>query len=264
MNFDRRANNRSWRTSDSAWHELLAHYAVAEPDLARERELDCRADTKFALPLAAAASLLRGLRDHYVVLPAGGRLVAAYRTLYFDTAALDLYHAHRQARRVRHKVRIRHYPDRQLTTLEVKTRRNARHTTKVRRTRAFGDEQLTTADQAFVAECTGLDQPVLPQVTTDFRRVTLLSTRSNERVTIDVGLAFAAGETSRWESAVAIIEVKQWPFSRRTAAMSVLRRSGAPIGMSKYCAAIALTHPAVPHRRFVAELRTLNALPAAA
>ena len=240
-------------------------FAVAPADLARERELDCRADTKFVLPPDAAAHLLRGLRDHYSILPAGGRLVAAYRTLYFDTADLELYHAHRQNRRVRHKVRIRHYHDRQLTTLEVKTRRSARQTIKARCERSYGDDQLSADEQAFVASQTGLRHLVLPQVTTDFRRVTLLGRHSNERVTIDTGLVFAAGRDARWESEVAVVEVKQWPFSRRSAVMSALRRSGwTPSGMSKYCAAIALTRPDVPHQRFIPELRALGALPEAA
>ena len=237
---------------------MLGYLPSAPPDLVARRELRCRADTKFVLPPAEAAALLPALAADYAVLAVGAGFVARYRTLYFDTAALDCFHAQRRGRRVRQKVRIRHYPDRAVTLLEVKQRLNELRTTKVSRGRAYADNELTAGDQAFVALHTGLGQDVLPQVWTEYRRVTLLGLRANERVTIDLDLAVGAGCRSRSVRAVAIVEVKQWPFSRATPVMAALRARGwRPSSVSKYCTAIALTRPDVRHNRLLPDLRLL-------
>ena len=80
-----------------------------------------------------------------------------------------------------------------------------------------------------------------------FARITLAAPERCERLTCDVGLAFAApdGATGRLRPGTAIVESK----SRRGAALAdgVLRSLGArPVsGCSKYALGIALTHPGV-------------------
>ena len=223
------------------------------------RDLRRRTDSKFVLSPAGAVDLVSALNGDYAVLTAGAGRVASYRTLYFDTQELDFFHAHRRGRRVRHKVRIRHYPDRHLTLLEVKTRRSELETNKVWRERQYGDDVLTHEDQVFVDANTGVGRDVLPEVWTDFRRVTLLGLHNNERVTIDFNLEVSRGARRRSLAGIAIVEVKQWPFLPASAVMSALRAAGQRPGWaSKYCTAVAFTRPGLRFNALLPGLRALE------
>ena len=242
-----------------AFRALADRYPLAAPELVARRELRSRADSKFVLASSAAADLVRVLASDYAVLAAGTERIASYDTLYFDTPDLACFDAHRRGRRVRHKVRVRHYPDRRLSFLEVKTRRSELRTTKACRERDYGDDVLSASDHAFVRLHAGLDESVLPQAWTSFRRITLVGIHSCERVTVDIGLVVHMGRHERQLGAVNIVEVKQWPFRRHTPAMSALRNAGhRPCSVSKYCAAITWMHPEVQHNRLLPGLRELE------
>ena len=83
---------------------------IALEDVGRA-ELPHRYDTKFAVPEGALANLLERCLGHYRILEVQGTRVAPYETVYFDTPALDLYHAHYERRFPRVKVRVRTYLD---------------------------------------------------------------------------------------------------------------------------------------------------------
>jgi hypothetical protein len=156
-------------------------------------------------------------------------------------------------------VRVRHYLDRGLSTLEVKTRHHERLTTKRSQPHPFLCDALDATARAFVHTGCGFAEPVMPQVHTSFRRITLLRAESNERVTIDLDLVFEGREHITTLGNVAIVEVKQWPFSRTTPAMrELLRRGCRPVALSKYCAAIASTRPQVRRNRLLPGLRVLE------
>ncbi|NOT32670.1 MAG: VTC domain-containing protein [Candidatus Eisenbacteria bacterium] len=228
------------------WNGWLESFLAATPELLASRVLKRRTDSKFAMAPARAAELLFELSGDYALLSAGSARVASYRTLYFDTPRLEFFHAHRRGRRVRHKVRVRHYPDRLVSALEVKSRRTELETFKQWRGRAYGESELSEEDRAFVRLHTGSEQPVAPEVWTEFRRITLLGLRSHERVTLDFDLAIEGRHGRRELEDVVVVEVKQWPFCRSTPAMSALRAGGSrPRRLSKYCIAIAIAHPEV-------------------
>lgn len=243
------------------WEERLCELGVAPPALVVRRDMQRRTESKFVMPERAARALVPALRREYVVLPAGAALVAAYRSLYFDTTDLALFHAHRRGRRIRSKVRIRHYPDRRVSFLEVKMRRGDGLTSKLRRPRAYGDDELSPDDRAFAqAHCATTD-PLLPQARIDYRRVTLVGLAAEERVTIDFDLRVTRGAHSgRWQD-LAVVEVKQSRIDRGTPSMVALRTSGWRAGSaSKYCAGIVLTSPDVRANRLLGGLRTLRAV----
>jgi hypothetical protein len=160
-------------------------------------------------------------------------------------------------------VRARHYLDRRLTFLEVKTRRSELQTMKTRLERDFGDDELDSEDQAFVDLHTQIGRNVLPQAWTDFRRLMLFGIRTNERVTIDLDLVVGADARSESLGDVAVVEVKQWPYDRSTPVMSALRARGSRPGwLSKYCVAIARTRPGVRLHRLLPGLRALDRIAA--
>lgn len=246
-------------SATSEWESLLERFVTAPTELIEARALQQRADTKFVLPVSAVPEFLRMLANDYAVLRAGTALIADYRTLYFDTDDLEFYHAHRRGRRVRHKVRLRHYPDRCVSFLEVKTRLDPLRALKSRLQRAYGDNALSGEDLDFVRRRTGLDRALAPQVWTQFSRVSLVGVDTAERVTIDCGLRASMNRPPRSLPNLAIVEVKQSRIAHRTPALLALRACGwRPGWASKYCIAIALTRPDVrPHRR-LADLRTVD------
>ncbi len=242
------------------WEQRLARFPVASPDLIASRELQRRSDLKFILSPSEAADLLPDLEGEYARLAAGNNgPVATYRTLYFDTPELDFFHAHRRGRRVRHKVRIRHYPDRRLSLFEVKTRRSDLETRKVWSEREYDDDVLRPEDQRFVRTQTGIDRDVLPQAWTCFRRATLLGRSVRERVTVDFDIEVTGNGRSKILDGIAIVEVKQWPLVPGSRVMSALRSAGRRPGwVSKYCAAIAFTRRDVRLNALLPGLRALE------
>ena len=243
------------------WVDSLRQFSSAPAALVAGRQMERRIESKFVMPAAAAEALLPALKDDYAVLPAGEALVAAYRSLYFDTTNLEFFHAHRRGRRVRHKVRIRHYPDRRVSFLEVKIRHGEGSTFKVRREREFGDNQLGPSDLAFVRGHCPAHQELVPQAWIDYRRITLLNARTAERVTIDLELHMSRGGRQRSLRDVAVVEVKQSRLDRDTAVMRALRSAGWRHGwVSKYCAGVALTSPEVRANRLLVGLRALKAV----
>lgn len=241
----------------------LASFDRATPALLADRELLRRIDLKYVLDRAQLGPLLGALAEHYAVLPVGATGVAVYRNLYFDTPELRCFHDHRRGRRIRHKVRIRHYPDRALSFLEVKTKRGEALTDKRRRAIDFEREALGPGDVAFVrAHAGALADELAPAVRIDYRRVALFNPRFEERLTIDFGLEAFQGATRVDLGALAIVEIKRAPGGQpRTPAMRVLAELGIrERAMSKYCAAMALIDPAVRHNRLRPALRVLQGL----
>lgn len=223
-------------------HILAAFRPAGECILSRRRLLR-RIDTKFLVPASCLESLLERLADDYGVLRAGDRLVARYESLYFDTKALSCFHDHRRGRRPRQKVRVRHYPDREVTFLEVKTKMNELLTLKDRLERRFDENGLDRESIRFLDEHFRLPAgSLVPQAWTNFHRLTLIGLHSCERVTFDMDVELVHGGRDKTLPGVVIAEVKQSPFCARTPIMRALRDAGLrPASTSKYCAAIALT-----------------------
>jgi hypothetical protein len=239
---------------------ILDPFAMASPELLRRRSLLRRTCSKFLLRADDLPDLLWWLRRDYAVLRAAGRNLASYRTLYFDTPELQCFHDHRRGRRPRHKVRIRHYPDRRLTFFELKTKQSDLITHKRRLDLPYGDSALSERAHDLLRQHAGaLDAALDPQVWTNFRRLTLIGLERNERVTIDTDLQIGpAGRVERLGH-VAVMEVKQAPFCGRTPVMIVLRAAGLqPISTSKYCTALALTRPGLRLNRLLPGLRAIE------
>lgn len=240
----------------------LAGFSTAAPSLLARRDLLRRIDTKFLVSEAALPGLLGRLHGEYAVLCAGSARIAGYRTLYFDTPELRCFHDHRRGRRPRQKVRIRHYPDRRVSFLEVKTKRSESLTDKRRIARPYGDHRLGPGDRRFLAEACELPlEELRPMVWTNFGRISLVGLHTVERVTIDVGLTVVNENGSESLDGVAIMEVKQSPFCAHTPVMSALREEGQrPASASKYCIGVALTQDGVRLNRLLPTLRAVERL----
>jgi hypothetical protein len=247
-------------SGSTAVSPALEPFAAAPAALLLQRKLLKRAVSKFLIPTGALDGVFSGLETDYAVLRAGQGGLAAYRTLYFDTPELRCFHDHRRGRRVRQKIRIRSYPDRSMTFLEVKTRQNEFVAEKQRLELAYGDEQLGAEERRFLeAHCRFEAETIAPEVRISFDRMTLLGLHETERVTLDVGLVMESGSAREQIDGIAVLEVKQARFSSSTPMMQALRREGLrPLSMSKYCTALALTREALRKNRFLPALRKIE------
>jgi hypothetical protein len=215
-----------------------------------------RVDVKYVGRLELLDALVADLAPTHRALEIDGRRSFAYATTYFDTADLRCYRDHLQRRRRRYKCRLRRYLDAGLDILEVK-RKGARGETLKRRLPLEAPAALDGQLRAFVLASGVPDAGELhPVLRMSFERMTLVAPERGERLTCDVGLAFAApdGGAARIVAGGMIVESK----SRRGAALAdaALRSLGArPVtGCSKYGLGIALTRSGVitnPYRRLL-------------
>src|SRR5262245_34239806 len=111
---------QTWTEPTDPLAAAFDRFPEAPLELLADRELLRRIDSKYVLPASGLPELAAGLGDGYAVLRVPTGSVAAYRSLYFDTPDLRSFHDHRRGRRIRHKIRVRHYPDREVSFLEIK------------------------------------------------------------------------------------------------------------------------------------------------
>jgi hypothetical protein len=141
--------------------------------------------------------------------------------------------------------------------LEIKRKANTGVTSKKRVSHEFSCHQLSEKDLLFLASHTPCrPEEIVPQIWTNFRRITLVGLERVERLTIDLDLEFAGEQNQSGLTGVSIIEVKQPHFHPRSPAMLALREYGIrPTSMSKYCSGQALLNPDLRQNKFRPILR---------
>ena len=239
--------------------KAVGSFAGVSPELLASRALLRRVDSKFVVSTSVLPDFVAALESHYGVLRVPAGSVATYRNLYLDSPDMRCFHDHRRGRRIRHKVRFRHYPDRGVSYLEVKVKRGASTTDKHRLPVEYGVETLGPEAKVFLARVlpSELASSVRPSVHIAFRRISLVGLETEERITVDFELEArdlrSVGGPFR---AVGVVEVKQRRFCARTPAMVALRRCGAHPGrMSKYVCGVGMTRPAERMNRLLPRLR---------
>jgi hypothetical protein len=238
----------------------LDAFEPVSPELLAKRDLLQRVDTKYLLPRRSLPELLAQLGRDYRVLYTGQQPSALYLTQYLDTPSFDLFHDHRRGKRLRFKVRVRHYIDRRLTYLEVKGKSAGGGTRKSRRSLGDSCHDLSPDDHRFVTEQTPLQGETLrPSLMNQFRRITLVGIELPERITLDMDLEFQTDESRCALSGVLIAEIKQPRLFRRSPAMQALARCRAlPGSTSKYCVGTMLLRPELRHNRLLPTLARIE------
>ena len=236
----------------------LSRYEPVSPELFAARALLRRVDSKFVASRALIQPLLRELATEFHVAMSAGHPLGTYETLYFDTPQFDFFHQHRRGRRPRNKVRIRHYVERDLCYLEIKTKDRYSVTNKNRFARDAGNFELGPDDFAAIELAIGKRAALVPSAWIHFPRVTLVGVTYPERLTIDLGIAMKANGTAHSFDGVSIIEIKQPRFDGRSPAFLALRRLGIRRHrVSKYCVSLTAAAAVRPVGTFLPALRTL-------
>lgn len=221
-----------------------------------------RRDTKFVLDEAQAAKALHSVGPWYRVLEVNGTRIQAYRTLYFDSPGLALYHAHHRRQPGRYKVRSRLYVETGTAFLEVKRKVRANRTVKTRTRTPDIVSVISEGERDFVSrEINGDGSELAPQLINEFRRVTLVDHANGERVTLDLGVRVGARGSTAELTGVVIAEVKESGAARDSVFLRQMRAMNIhPSSFSKYCIGIALLRSDVKHNQFKPELRRIESI----
>lgn len=221
-----------------------------------------RIDTKFVLPAVQLASLLIGLQDEYRALVVQGKRLSEYRTLYFDTPDFALFRAHATQRADRYKVRTREYVASHVSFLEVKHKTPKDRTIKERMVTRQPALHLTSEMAEWLRSVSPVKGEALePKLWNTFRRMTLVSTRHGERVTIDVDLAFFTQDRMARLDGLAVVEVKCAGKGTHSPFLAQMRATRIqPKSFSKYSIGVGLLVDDVKKNTLKAKLLWLQRL----
>ena len=244
------------------WELQLAEFdPVALKELDGVKLLD-RMDTKFVFRLEQLADVFRQMLPHYRALEIGGVRASRYETLYFDTDDFDLYTKHHSGKLNRHKLRYRRYVDSGLCFFEIKVKTNKGRTVKTRTQRKEIERYIQGSAEELLHVATPFNAGELkPKLWVLYTRCTFAGRASQERLTIDLDLRFAIGESQANFPKVVIAELKQdksaadTPFTRIMRAKRI--REG---GMSKYCFGVMHLYPEVKQNLFKENARYIEEL----
>jgi len=237
----------SWYTASSRLAALAENFAPITLKQMDAVALLNRTDTKFVMTTGQLLSALEALQDNYRILSVNGCRLNHYRTLYFDTPDFELYHLHVNERADRYKVRSREYTDSLASFLEVKHKTPKGRTIKERIPTAKPVVQMTPEAENWLRSFLPCKSRALePKLWNTFTRITLVSIRHCERVTLDVDLSFYAGEKVANLDNVAIAEVKMDAANRASPFLTQMRTQRIrPLGFSKYCIGVSLLYDGV-------------------
>ncbi len=216
-------------------------------------ELQTRIDRKYVVDEATLLGLLGALASGGRVLEIDGERSCEYHSTYFDTEDFALYRAAVQGRRQRYKVRSRTYGATGPCFLEVKSkgRRGANIKSRIGYGRA--DHDAITADgHDFVADLTGghdLAAALLPVLTTEYRRSTLIDTGSRTRLTFDRRLR-CTGEDGGEASLDAIVVETKSAHAPSAADRWLWQHHVRPTPISKYCTGLAAIRTDLPANKW--------------
>jgi hypothetical protein len=215
-----------------------------------------RVDSKFIAPLCVLPQVLEEMVSHFKVQINNGKCIAPYETQYLDTSDLHMFLMHQNGKLIRQKIRIRSYVDSHDSFLEVKNKNEQGRTIKIRvpvdRSHIQSVEELID-NKDFLEKNAMIDtQKLQPVLANEFKRITLVNNRVNERVTLDFDLSFVNYQTNKRETMpdLLVLELKQdsWQLSDFRNIMNRLHII--PSSFSKYCMGMILTHPRIQYNRF--------------
>ena len=240
-----------------------AHLESFQPIFLEEMkgvELLNRIDTKFVFSRKVLNEILPRLAEHYKVLEVEGKRVSAYETQYFDTDDFRFYLDHHNGKGLRYKVRIRKYVESAIYFLEIKKKHKGR-TDKKRISLTNFEKDLSTESKEFIAKAVGKEIVLEEKLFNLFRRITLVSNTSAERLTIDVDLAYKSNTSNNNIDHIVIAELKQDGFNTLSPFYRLMKEYIVrPVGFSKYCIGAIKTNADLKYNNFKTRLLLIDKL----
>jgi hypothetical protein len=223
--------------------------------------LQNRTDTKFLLPSGLLPEILQNLIPGYAILDVDGMRINRYETHYLDTPSLQFYRDHHNGKLNRYKIRFRKYPDNKLCFLEIKFKNNKGRTLKTRIPVKSETDLIQGAEASFLESHTPLVAATLSyQASILFRRITLISNHSTERLTFDTGLEFYNSNSRYHPPPLLVAELKQDKPGPSDFSSLMRRLHIRESSISKYCYAMLQLLPELKHNNFKPALLQINRL----
>ncbi|MGA4840575.1 VTC domain-containing protein [Streptomyces sp. G45] len=246
----------------------LAAHPLSLDELNARAELLARYDHSYLVPVEIFedfAALLTDPRRRggpFRALSINGRRLFAYHSTYYDTPRLSTFHAHRQGRRLRYRVRERVYRDSGERQFEIKLKTGRGETVKHRQRMRGEEHALDAARRGFLTGVLqgsyGMAAPddLRPSLVTDYQRATFVA--DGQRITCDARLVVtdvATGAVAAADSGLVLVETKT--RGKLTEADRVLHRYGVRAAeFTKYCGGFAAVRPDLGVNRWARAVRT--------
>lgn len=220
-----------------------------------------RLDVKYIIPIHQLPIILLELQDHYSVLNINDEIFFPYKTLYYDTCDLSLYHAHHSGKLNRYKIRSRDYVDSNVKFFEIKFKNNQGRTIKNRISAPYIQDRLDMTTARFVTSYTPIDPDTLKGVIwVNYHRMTLVGKNIPERLTIDLNLSYNDLFNEVSYPMLVIAEVKLESLSNSTFMDLMKKYRIKKCSISKYCFGIVSLKQEVKYNRFKQKLAKIQKL----
>ncbi len=219
-----------------------------------------RVEQKYVFHTARLPEVLSAIRPCYQVLEISGCRASEYETIYFDDTNFSLYKLHHSGRANRYKLRIRNYLNSQTSFYELKRKNNHKRTLKERICYDYTAAVALATDPFMKIKGMPVESmsEFSPVIRITFRRITLVSKTSPERVTIDTELKYQGGDQNVFPVPVCIAEIKQEKNSPSFLAAALHRMHVHPIRFSKYCYGVNLVYPEQKKNNFKPRNRSVE------
>lgn len=225
-----------------------------------DASLMSRRESKFLMSFDQCLGLLGGLSGDYMVLDVYNCRMSGYETEYYDDDEFTTYYHHHNGKSSRYKLRYRHYLSSDERYIEVKEKKNTGVTNKKRID--ITDISGITEEEydRFLRTSFPFNYHLYhPVISVEYRRVTLVSKKMNERITLDFDLSFRSDDESFAFPQVVICEVKCDKNVHGSKALSRIRSLGIrQRSFSKYCIGMSLIYKELKHNRFKPNLLYLS------
>ncbi|MFK5950299.1 MAG: polyphosphate polymerase domain-containing protein [Methylococcales bacterium] len=219
-----------------------------------------RLDSKFALNSSKLPEILELIKDSFFILEINGKRIQTYNTSYFDTDNYYMYTRHHCGAQNRYKVRHRYYKNDEMGFLEIKFKSNKGRTIKSRIQLNEINDVHSKKGIEYIEQKTPFKASDLKvALSNSFNRITLVSKKFDQRLTIDTNLHFYGFDKKFTNPNIAIIEVKIDKFSQDTGVHQVLKDLKIyQSGLSKYCLGMVYLNDNIRKNTFKPKLLTLK------
>ena len=238
-------------------YDELLKFSPISLDEATSAQLMIRSDLKFAIKASLLPQILERITPNYQVLEIAKCRQFTYRNTYFDTADFQCYYDHYYGRIDRYKLRLREYVENKEVFAEIKRKKENGLTHKQRiPVSGLFDPNVSR----FYKTSTELSFSLFhAKMHSTFKRVTLVSLCSGERVTIDTDMHFFLDDQEFDLPGLSLIELKYEVKEKAVGLLPVLAQMGlSPMPFSKYCVAAAILYPNLRCEMFLPIFNRLN------
>ncbi len=237
--------------SESNYNSIISKFEPIQLSDINQLKLLKRVDNKFVMPVEKLEELLNIVKKDYKILEINGYRDFAYHTTYFDTPKFDFYLNHQNQRLNRHKIRMRNYMVSNDTFLEVKRKTNKGKTIKTRKA-IDKISDLNKEDYSYLKSIISLNgQKLAKSSENSFHRITLVSFKTNERITLDYNIKFWNNKNVKALPFISIVEVKRDKADGKSPVTQALKKLKVySRGFSKYCMGLTYLYPDLKQNNF--------------